>query len=280
MRALLRLELTDAAGRTLAVRREHNSVMRGGAQLLADLFAGSGTPITHMGVGTSDEPESDGFTTLTLANESVGGVPALTGATEAPIPPEAFTITTDETRRLVTVRVHGTLAPPQAVGTVREDPVREPGDGVRVVDDERLAGRDAHQRAGKRRKAAEAEHDVRAAAPDDAQALNARRSECVRSEQQRAKSLAANAAKRHALELDAVLRHEPRFHAIARAEPEHAAAARDELRGDGETREHVAAGAAGGDHHRRTHWNTLHADALWMPASATGAAGRPVALIR
>ena len=56
--------------------------------------------------------------------------------------------------------------------------------------------------------------------------------------------------KRHAFELDAVLRHEPRLHAVARAEPEHAPAARDELRRDGEPGKHVAAGAAGGDHHR------------------------------
>jgi hypothetical protein len=120
MRARLRLELNDTAGRTLAVRAAHNSVMRGGAQLVADLFAGKGTPITHMGVGTSDDPESDGFVTTTLHNESVGGLPALAGTTETPIPSEAFVISTDEPRRLVTVRIHATLAPDQAVGTVRE----------------------------------------------------------------------------------------------------------------------------------------------------------------
>ncbi len=54
MYANLRLELKTKTGQTLEVRHVHNSVMRAGAQLIADLFAGRGAPVTHMGVGTSD----------------------------------------------------------------------------------------------------------------------------------------------------------------------------------------------------------------------------------
>jgi hypothetical protein len=82
-------------------------------------------------------------------------------------------------------------------------------------------------------------------------ALEARRCQRVRTEQQRAPPFAAYAAKREAFEFDTMLGHETRFHPFARAEPEHATAARDQLRCDGETREHVTARAAGGDHHRR-----------------------------
>jgi hypothetical protein len=120
MRAHLLLRLTTLEGATVAERRAANSVMRGGAELVANLFAGKGTPITHMVVGTNDEPEGDQFSTIALANAAVGGEPALTGGTEAPIPPEAFVITTDPTHRLSTVRIHATLPAASAIGTVRE----------------------------------------------------------------------------------------------------------------------------------------------------------------
>jgi hypothetical protein len=116
MRARLLLRLTTLEGTTVAERRAFNSVMRGGAELVAQLFAGQGTPITHMAVGTSDAPESDAFTSTGLAND---GVP-LTGGTEAAIPPEAFTITIDEVHRVATVRLHASMPPDRAIGTVRE----------------------------------------------------------------------------------------------------------------------------------------------------------------
>jgi len=122
MRGHLRLELKGRGGEVLDAREADNAVMRGGAELLARLFAGSaGKPITHMGVGTSDKPESETFATEKLTAGG-GGDPAdaLQGATEAPIPPEAFTVETDETRRLVRVRVRATLPPEAAQGTVRE----------------------------------------------------------------------------------------------------------------------------------------------------------------
>lgn len=121
MRASLRLELRSADGRLLALRQGHNAVMQNGARLMADLFAGRGTPITHMRVGTSDAPESDRFATLTLANEGVGGEAPLTEPVAAAIPAEAFSAPQlDETRRLIRLQVRATLPAAAAVGTVRE----------------------------------------------------------------------------------------------------------------------------------------------------------------
>ena len=123
MRALLRLELTSGIGdgrRLLEVREAHNSVMQAGADLIARLFAGQGTPITHMGVGTSAAPESDQFDTAGLRNEAVGDVPPLDGPVEAALPADAFTFAVDATRRVVTVRIRGSLPDAAAVGIVRE----------------------------------------------------------------------------------------------------------------------------------------------------------------
>ena len=123
MRALLRIELTSGTGdgrRVLDVRESHNSVMQAGADLVARLFAGQGTPITHMGVGTSSEPESDQFDTAALSNDPVGDAPPLEGPVEAELPPEAFTFSVDLVRRVVKVRIKGSLPDAAAVGTVRE----------------------------------------------------------------------------------------------------------------------------------------------------------------
>src|SRR6476620_8713194 len=117
MRARMLMRLTTLDGETVAVRRATNSVMRGGAQLVAELFAGKGTPITHMAVGTNDAPETDAFSTTVLADTGSDGV-KLTGGTEASIPSEAFVITTDETHRLTTVRLHATMPADKAIGTV------------------------------------------------------------------------------------------------------------------------------------------------------------------
>src|SRR6185437_10970567 len=112
----------------------------------------------------------------------------------------------------------------------------------------------------------EAQHDVRPPAPDHAKAVDACTQERERPEHQRTQALAADAAKRHRFEVDAMRRHEPRFHAVARTEPEDATAARDQFRGHGEAREHVSAGAAGGDHYGRRHSTTLGLAAWDDPA--------------
>jgi hypothetical protein len=115
----VRLELSDRDGAVVAVREARNSVMRDGAMLVARLFSGAAgaAGITHMGVGTSDLPEGDTYTTAALANDAAD---PLAGGTEGPIPPEAFTVTPDPDRRLAVVRVRGTLGDSVAVGTVRE----------------------------------------------------------------------------------------------------------------------------------------------------------------
>lgn len=121
MRAKLRVELRSHAGELLEVREAHNAVMQSGARLVADLFAGRGTPITHMIVGTSDTPETSSFSTATLANESVGGDPPLVAPVDTPIPAEAFSDPEiDETRRLIRIRLRGTLPAAAAVGKIRE----------------------------------------------------------------------------------------------------------------------------------------------------------------
>ena len=120
MRAHLRIELRSPSGEVLDVREAHNSVMQAGAELVARLFAGQGNPITHMGVGTSNEPESEQFDTPALTNEAVGDAEPLADPIEAPLPVEAFTFTVDDVRRVVRVRVRGTLPAAAAVGTVRE----------------------------------------------------------------------------------------------------------------------------------------------------------------
>lgn len=119
MRARARLELNDRGGGLLAVREARNSVMRDGALLVARLFAGAPGVggITHMGVGTSDAPEGDDYTTGALANDVAD---PLTGGTDGPLPVDAFTVTPDPERRLAVVRVRGTLGHTVAVGSVRE----------------------------------------------------------------------------------------------------------------------------------------------------------------
>ena len=115
----MRLQLTGRDGGVLAVREARNSVMRDGAMLVARLFAGGtgAAGITHMGVGTSDTPETGTYTTAALANDDAE---PLMGGTDGPIPPEAFTITPDPDRRLAVVKMRGTLGDTVAVGTVRE----------------------------------------------------------------------------------------------------------------------------------------------------------------
>ena len=111
MRARLRIEMRTQDGGLVATRDEHNAVLRGGAELLARLFAGQGARITHMAIGTSDAPEGDAF-----------GTTALTGALEVPIAADAFRIDPpDPVKRVVRVRVRATVPAAQDIA----DPVRE-----------------------------------------------------------------------------------------------------------------------------------------------------------
>ena len=106
MRAFVHIELHSKNGQVLATRDCSNSVMRGGARLIADLFAGRGSPITHMGVGTSDTPESDAFATEALSNDAIGDEAPLAGLHRFPVAGR--------------LRLRGTLPAPAANGLVRE----------------------------------------------------------------------------------------------------------------------------------------------------------------
>jgi hypothetical protein len=117
MRATVTLQLRHKDTGTLIDERfSRNAVMQAGANLIASLFSGQGTAISHMAVGISNEPDPETFDTagLTVAASE------LSGATEATIPAENFSIETDETRRVVVVRVRGTLPNDAAIGRVRE----------------------------------------------------------------------------------------------------------------------------------------------------------------
>lgn len=119
MKAMLHIQLIDADGTVVDERRAHNTVMQSGAQLIADLFAGTGSPITHMGVGTNDADPDDVAITA-LANDTNGDDEPLAGDTAGAIPTDAFTATVVPERRVVQVRVRGTLASDAAVGRIRE----------------------------------------------------------------------------------------------------------------------------------------------------------------
>lgn len=130
MRATLRLELRDGDGALVALRRARNTVLASGGRLVADLFTGAGSPITHMGVGTSGA-DPDSVEVEALTNDDGAGAPGLSGETVAPIAPEAFRTEADEARRRVVVRVRATLPEAAAVGTIREASLlsrREGGD--------------------------------------------------------------------------------------------------------------------------------------------------------
>jgi len=110
MRAFLRVELRRTDGGLITVREGHNAVLRSGAGLLANMFAIKSTGITHMALGTSDTPETQDFTST-----------ALTNPTEVPITPDAFQIDPpDPVKRVVRVRLQGTVPAATSLGTVRE----------------------------------------------------------------------------------------------------------------------------------------------------------------
>ncbi|QPJ61317.1 MAG: hypothetical protein G3M70_05190 [Candidatus Nitronauta litoralis] len=120
MRAQVHLELRDiASGKLLENRHAKNTVMQSGAMLIAELFSGRGSRITHMGVGTNDGTPDD-ISIVELRNEPVGENPALTGGLLAPISTDSFQFEINAVKRLVQVRVRATLPSDAAVGMVRE----------------------------------------------------------------------------------------------------------------------------------------------------------------
>ena len=120
MRGTLLLQVKNKNGHIVATRKNGNAVMRSGGELIARLFAGQGAPITHMGVGTSDAREPDNFSTANLTNDTNDPDTALSGPTEVPLAAEVFQIIPDEVKRVIKVRVRGTLPDAAAVGVIRE----------------------------------------------------------------------------------------------------------------------------------------------------------------
>lgn len=122
MRAHLRLELKTLTGEIVKTVEAYNSVMKSGAELVTRLFAGkTNIAITHMGVGTRDQPETEAYDTTELSNDAIGDEAPLQGATEVAIPPDAFSEPEiDEVRRVAVVRLRATLPADAAIGTVRE----------------------------------------------------------------------------------------------------------------------------------------------------------------
>lgn len=120
MKARLLIELKTSNGKVVATRQAHNAVMRSGAELVAHLFMGKGQAISHMGVGTSDTPETSAYNTPALTNPAAGNPGSLTGNTWAAIKGDDFSFEIDDAHRVCKVQVRGTLAKEDAVGTVKE----------------------------------------------------------------------------------------------------------------------------------------------------------------
>lgn len=93
IRGRMRLRVSDAAGRVVAERRADNLVLRQGANIVADLFAGKADarPINRVQVGFGREAADAQATALT---PSPDGVPP--DALRGPVTPDAFTIKTDK----------------------------------------------------------------------------------------------------------------------------------------------------------------------------------------
>jgi hypothetical protein len=102
----LRLELRDDAGRVVLVRRAHNTVLRSGAELVAQLFAGAATtPVNGMAVGTNAQPPGPPYEVAKLTTVDDTGQP-LEGGTAVAVQGADVKVETlaDERRVLVSLR--------------------------------------------------------------------------------------------------------------------------------------------------------------------------------
>lgn len=102
----LRLELRGPGGEVLAVRRVDNTIMRGGAELIATVFTATPTrPISGMAVGTSVTPNTTPYEIVALKATDDDNKPLL-GGTTVSIPAENVTVETlaSEFRVLVSLR--------------------------------------------------------------------------------------------------------------------------------------------------------------------------------
>lgn len=120
MRAHLTIETRDRRGQTLNRRQAYNAVMRQGADLVAKLFAGTGFPISHMGVGNRESSAEPEFEMTELATGPDGAGQTLTGDTAAPLPADSIRIEADPDNRRIRVTIRGVMPEAAAIGTIRE----------------------------------------------------------------------------------------------------------------------------------------------------------------
>ncbi|EDM81190.1 hypothetical protein PPSIR1_30280 [Plesiocystis pacifica SIR-1] len=107
----LRLELREPGGPTLLRRAASNTVLRSGAQLLADLFTGAASAaLDGVALGVGEEPNTPPYERAGLRTTTPGGV-ALIEAAVTSLDPEEFEVEAlpEEYRIRVSLR---TLIPP------------------------------------------------------------------------------------------------------------------------------------------------------------------------
>jgi len=116
----MRLEIRSAGGEPLAERSGSNIVLRRGAEIVANRFAGvaEADPIDRLQLGFGREAADVGTTALTPPDDEDIPPEALVGPVEA----DDFAIATDASARLVRVSIAATFEP-----TVDLDDVSEAG---------------------------------------------------------------------------------------------------------------------------------------------------------
>jgi len=116
----LAIELRDPDGCVVLRRTACNSVMRGGALLIADLFRGAAsTPINGMAVGLSSEPPAPPYDATKLTTTNPDDTPALTRFA-VPLTADAMSVEVIESLFKVRVKVHGVVPADFAQSTIAE----------------------------------------------------------------------------------------------------------------------------------------------------------------
>lgn len=112
------LQVRGPDGVLVAERRTRNIVLRGGARLIANLFAGAAgaKPVDAIGIGFAQNPGDAELLVLTPPDPAAGVPPE---ALRTPLPADSFTIAADLTG-VVQVRVAARFKPSQDIKDVSE----------------------------------------------------------------------------------------------------------------------------------------------------------------
>jgi hypothetical protein len=129
--------------------------------------------------------------------------------------------------------------------------IRQPGNGILLVDQQGHAQQPRRDAAGTAHVAARAQHGTRFQTAHDGHGLQHGAQDSHRRHGPGADSLAANALDGHPLDGKPVGRHQTCFHAVRHTQPHHGNTAVAQFLRDGQRGEHVAARAARHDEHRR-----------------------------